>query len=217
MCPEASARGLVARVGRWIRETANVRDWVALILPGRGYTALGAALRFPALALEAAGARSVVVEYADAARVVRHLGVGGAEEDGAVAEFHRAVRSNVDAAIEHARRVTVVAKSLGTVALAHLHAEAFQGSETDAIWITPLFPLPEVRRGAVSVGLRSLLVAGTADSAHHGEFHEEVRSALSADSLLLAGADHSLEVPGLPLESVARLRELTDAVVSFSS
>ena len=184
-------------------------SWLTIVLPGAGYGPLGAVLRLPVLALEAAGATTATVTYPPRTAT---------EEPIWWATLHEAVADQVGSAIAHAQpsRVTFVAKSLGTVALAALDASGLVEMGVDAIWLTPLFGQPEVRRGAVERHWRSLLVAGGADSYHHAEGHEEVRQALGAWSLVLDGADHALEVEGNPLATVEHLRCLTAAVINFS-
>ena len=110
-------------------------------------------------------------------------------------ELRDSAARQVASAVTQAQRVTFVAKSLGTKALASLDSEALAGKEVDAIWLTPLFSEPDVHSGAIELGWRSLLVAGQADSYHQPEHHEAVRDALSAASVVLPVADHRLECP----------------------
>lgn len=182
-------------------------SWVTVVLPGGGYGPLGAAIRLPVLALESAGADTVAVEYAGSP-------FGGASEPEG-SEFHRAVREQVAAAAAGARRVSFVAKSLGTLALAALDPDVVASAAVEAIWLTPLFGRPEVRDGAVDRAWRSLLVAGGADGYHDERQHRAVAEAVGARSLVLAGADHRLEVRGDALATVDRLRLLTEAVIGF--
>lgn len=178
--------------------------WVTVVLPGSAYPALGAAIRLPVLALEAAGAETAEIGYPN-----------DPDDDRSSEAFHRGVAEQVRDATAGARRVTFVAKSLGTMALATLDKSDVGVALVDAIWLTPLFGEPVVRAGAIDHGWRSLLVAGGADRYHDASSHEAVRNALGARSLLLEGADHALEVPGDPLATVDRLRQLTEAAVEF--
>lgn len=181
-------------------------SWVALVVPGGGYGPLGAALRIPVLALEGSGAEALVVSYP--ARTAD-------PDEPWWSELRDSVARQVASAVTQAQRVTFVAKSLGTKALASLDSEALAGKEVDAIWLTPLFGEPEVRSGAIELGWRSLLVAGQADAYHEPDHHEAVRDALSAASVVLPGADHRLEVAGDALATVAGLRQLAEAVTEF--
>ncbi|HXY43329.1 MAG TPA: hypothetical protein VEH29_04015 [Acidimicrobiales bacterium] len=184
---------------------------LTIVLPGRGYGAEGPALRFPRLALEELGAGTVIVEYP----AEREL-MNGRES---LAVLHRSVSTQVETFVAEAQpaAVTFLAKSLGTIGLATLDDPRNLAGNVDAIWITPIFGQEPVWSGAIRQGLRSLLVAGEADPLHEPERYEQVRRALGADSLLLRGADHSLEVPGDVLATIDGLRSLVLAVRAFAA
>jgi hypothetical protein len=186
-------------------------SYLAIVLPGGEYGAQGPALHLPRLALQEAGAETVVVKYPP---LPWPLPEGGAWWD----DFHRSVAGEIASIVSDARpdRVTFVAKSLGTMALAALDAATTGAARVDAVWLTPLFGLEAVRSGAISHGWPSLVVAGGADAAHDPVAHEQVRAALVAPSLVLAGADHALEVPGDVRATLDRLRALTEAVIAFA-
>jgi hypothetical protein len=84
-----------------------------------------------------------------------------------------------------------------------------------AIWLTPLFGVEDVRTAAMRTGLRSLIVAGTADEYHDQNGFDAVSTALRADTLLIPGADHSLEVLGDVFATVDAMRALSEAVLDF--
>jgi hypothetical protein len=198
--------------GFWLRTRFGRQhwgvSWTAVVLPGGGYGPVGAVLRLPVLALEGAGARTVVVDYPSP---------GGARDARWWSAFGESVRSQVAVAVASAGsgRVTFVAKSLGSVALAGLDRAVVGAAVVDAIWLTPLFGEPEVRCGAIGLGWRSLLVAGGADTYHEPGYHDTVRRALGASSLVLGDADHSLEVPGDAVATADRFRQLAEAVTGF--
>ncbi len=185
-----------------------VASWVVVVLPGGGYGAVGAVLRFPVLVLQAAGAdATVVVEYPARSKPSEEL---------LWPELVAAVDAQVRSAVSRAERVTFVAKSLGTAALARLDAQTVVGAQIDAVWLTPLLRSPEVQAGVVAKrAWRSLLVAGDADPYHDPVQHEATRVTLGCQSLVLPGADHFLEVSGDPAASVDCLRHLTEAVTGF--
>lgn len=185
-------------------------SWVVVVLPGGGYGPLGAALRFPVLVLSAAGADSVVaVEYPPRR---------GGDEELLCPDLVSAVDSQIRSAVSGAQRITFVAKSLGTAALSRLDPRATAAAQVEAVWLTPLLMLAEVRAGiAARRSWRSLLVAGGSDPAHSPQRHEETRAALGCRSLVLVGANHALEVPGDPPASLDRLGLLTEAVTEFIS
>jgi hypothetical protein len=190
-------------------QTWQVPSHLGVLLPGASYGPLGPALRFPSLVLEELGAKVVAVEYPPAPP-------GGQLpwED-----LWRSVGSAVAYQLADARpaRVTFVAKSLGTLALAGLAEAVVGGALVEAIWLTPLFGLERVRKGAIGHRWRSLLVAGGADGYHDPLYHEVVRDALGADSLVLAGGDHCLEVRGDVGATLDGFRALVEALAEFVS
>ncbi len=188
---------------------------LAIVLPGRGYGALGPALRLPCLAVEELGSNTFVVEYpSDTGRTV---------EGDRWRDLHSSVADQIASVVSRSgpERITFIAKSLGTVLLAGLSARATLSgpttlpTEVEAIWITPIFGREQVRSGAIAHGWRSLLVAGAADEFHEAAHHDEVTEALGASSLVLPRANHLLEVPGDVRMTLAGFRSLTEAVLAF--
>lgn len=181
---------------------------LAILLPGRGYGALGPALRLPRLAVEQSGAEVVEIEYgpvpvADDPESWQRLYVSAAEQiSAAVAE-------------RNPSQLTFIAKSLGTIVLASLPAWVPIPFSARAVWLTPIFGRESVRRGVIAKNWPSLLVAGEADDLHEQRHHETVANALGAGSLVLPGADHMLEVPGNVLATWDGLRTLTEGVLDF--
>lgn len=183
-------------------------QWAAIILPGRGYGPIGATIRIPGLVLESLGADVFVIEYPTA--------VSGQVPLAEILQTSREqIRSIVSATSP--QRVTFVAKSLGCSVLLSQTPDVCGSALVEAIWLTPLFKGAAARTGAINLGWRSLLVAGDADPSHNREGFEMVRHELGAESLIVPGADHSLEVPGDPDATLATLRDLLDAVRHFAA
>lgn len=190
-------------------QTSSMIAHLAIVLPGRGYGALGPALRLPRLAVEEAGAETVVVEYPGDTPLAQ---VPEWWDD-----LHSSVASQVASFLSEAapERVTFLAKSLGSVALAALPGHVALPASVDAIWLTPIFGREPIRSGAIAHAWRSLLVAGGADEFYEPEHHEAVAEALGASSLVLPGANHLLEVPGDVRATLEGFRSLTEAVMAF--
>ena len=182
-----------------------------VVLPGGGYGPLGPALRFPILAcLQVSDGPTFEVTYPQT------------REDSPIATrlemMNTAVSQQVHAAMEHspAASVVVIAKSLGTRALAAIAPTLPTDRRISAVWLTPLFGVDEVRTAAMRAGLRSLIVAGTADPYHDQVGFDAVSTALVADTLLIPDADHSLEVPGNVFATLEAMRSLSSAVLDFA-
>ena len=161
---------------------------LGVVLSGRGYGPQGPVLHYPRLVLQQLGADVRVVTNPT---TDEHL-----SDDAQWQQFYSGVGTQVENFIEDSRpdRVTFVAKSLGTMALANMELSVSEFDRVEAVWLTPLFGRPDVCDGAVRKNWRSLIVAGQADGYHDAASHARVVAALGADSLVLEGADHSLEV-----------------------
>ncbi|MHB8294782.1 MAG: alpha/beta fold hydrolase [Acidimicrobiales bacterium] len=184
---------------------------LALVFPGAEYGIDAPALRYPARVLAQLGAEVRVVGYG------RSGGAAGA--GGGIEALVAGVRASVaDVLAERGwDRVTLVAKSLGTLAIATAMQQVALPGRTSAIWLTPLFGRPAVREGAISSGWPSLLVAGSADPAHDAVAHELVVEGLGAASVEIPGADHALEVAGDVRASVQAMVTVVDAVLAFAN
>lgn len=182
-----------------------------MVLPGGGYGPLGPALRFPILACRhISDGPTIEVTYPQT------------REDDPISTrielLNTAVTQQVHAALEQSPTATVVviAKSLGTRVLAAIAPTLPRERRILAVWLTPLFGVEDVRAAAMRAGLRSLIVAGTADPYHDQVGFDAVSHALNADTLLIPGADHCLEVPGDVFATLEAMKALSSAVLDFA-
>jgi hypothetical protein len=168
-------------------------DHLAVVLPGLRSRCEQPLLSLPTQLLRDAGADVLWVRYAydqqpawetvspDERRVWLRADVTGALT---AALTHRAYR-----------RLTFVAKSLGTSALGHLLDAApwDATAAVEAVWLTPLTRSELLRRQIAVRPVRSLFVAGGADREHDPAGQEEVRAATAGEVLLIPGVGHALE------------------------
>jgi hypothetical protein len=173
---------------------------IAIVLPGQAYTAQGPLLSYATHAL------------LDAGWTVRVLIWDVAQPRGAREVYADTLRDSVR---EHPEaRHLVVAKSLGTLALPVASELGMPGA-----WLTPLLegpaapPLRTAIRELVTSGVPTLLAGGTGDSLWSTE-HAQASGARVLD---IAGADHSLEVPGQWRASLHALGQVTTAVADLAS
>ena len=171
---------------------------VAIVLPGQSYGPALPVLRYPALVLRQVGADVRVVEYSDPS----------------ADDFIQSVRASVRALAADADRVTLVGKSLGTLALAALTSDDVR-DDAEAIWITSLFDRPDVAAAAKAKPWRSLYVYGTADPVHDPDAQAAVTATTRGRELAVAGGDHTLEIDGHALATVQAMLDLTRAVLDF--
>ncbi len=179
---------------------------LAIVLPGRGYSAQGPALRLPILAAEQAGYETTVIEYPVEALEAK-------DWDAVAESARRQVRQALSSPLRG--RVVVLAKSLGTRVLAETADELADFEQVSVVWVTPLFGDTGIRTAAVNANWRSLIVCGEVDPFHDVDGTAEVSAGVDAEVLVLPGADHALEVEGNVAATVAGLSTLADAALDF--
>ena len=169
-------------------------DRVAVLLPGQFYPTRAPALWFAREAVMARGWSALEV-----------LGEPGQHDDPLGWEeicAERVIEAGGDA------RVLVIGKSL-----ASLLAGAISDRALPTVWLTPLLHEPSVIDGVTRAARPTLLVGGSADPSWR-------RDALpprgSIEVLELPGADHTLEVPGDPVVSLAGFGQMTEAIMAFA-
>ncbi len=190
-------------------------DHVAIVLPGVRYTCHMPLLYYPTSLLLSLGADVLWVEYAyDQRPDFRAL---------AEVERERWFITDVAAACHTAlaqrpyRQVTIVGKSLGTLAMGHLLTADPQLAGAQAIWLTPLLRNERLR---AQIGLckgRSLFVIGSADAHYDPAALDDIRSATGSEIVVIDGADHSLEVEGDLWRSLQALEQVLRAIQAFLS
>lgn len=198
-------QGYKSAVDNMFLEQAS--DHLAILFPGRGYTNLGACLRFPSLLLQSRGAAVVHVDYT----YQRAEGFAEtSEKEQAVwilADVQAAV--NVALAQREYKRITLIGKSLGTYALSLLLPNDARLRDADVIWLTPVFKYAAFSENLKACQQASLFVIGTADS------HYDPEQLEGKQSYVIEDADHGLEIPAKPVTSVAVLHGLLERIDTF--
>jgi pimeloyl-ACP methyl ester carboxylesterase len=186
---------------------------LGMLLPGYGYRATMPLLYYAGQQLLAAGADVLRVEYAyDQQEELASL----SEEErsrlffGDVAAAWRAGLGQRGYQV-----VTLVGKSMGTLAMAHLLTEDPQPDRLQAVWLTPLLGREWVRAQIEQVRPRSLIAIGTADPRYDPTHVEQVREATRAELVLIEGANHSLDIPGDVVGSVRALERVMEGLAAF--
>lgn len=123
-----------------------------------------------------------------------------------------------DAGLAHRSydKITLVGKSLGTLAMAHLLADRrFQNAV--CIWLTPLFTVEWLRTRIEQTHPRSLFVVGTADPFNNPAHLKHLEHSTNGLSLVIEDANHALEIPGDLSKSLVALQEIVQALQEFMS
>jgi hypothetical protein len=185
---------------------------LGIVLPGLGYNSDMPLLYYPAKLLVERGAD--LLQLRPDYNTQEFLSLSGEE---------RARRAFADAtAALHAglaerryQHVTLVGKSIGTMALAHLLATEARLAGAVTVWLTPLLRIPQVAEVASRFPGPALYVAGTADPNFDADVMARVQQATGAHTLIVPDADHSMEIRGDLLRSVGVLQQIVHAIAGF--
>jgi len=185
---------------------------IAIILPGIGYTCQMPLLYYLTRLFLGLGADVLCVEY----QYSRRTDFQDLSED----EQKRWLLSDVTAACQIAlarpyRLVTLVGKSLGTLALGHLLTKEPQLAHSQAIWLTPLLKDEVLRAQLRETSQHSLLVIGTSDKQYDPSFLEELKAQSNVRTAILERADHSLEIKGQLSNSIKLMGDLMHEIELF--
>lgn len=183
----------------------------AVILPGLGYTAQMPLLFYISQMLLAQGADVLQVNYnyIDAFR-----GLNSATQ-------HRWLATDSDAAyrVLIAQRpythLTVVGKSLGTLAMAHLFTTHNFSTPPTALWLTPVLTNAAVREQIAAFSGPSLVVIGTSDSYYDPGLLAEIDETPTRTFAVIDGADHGMNVGNDVFQSLQALEQALHAVEEF--
>jgi pimeloyl-ACP methyl ester carboxylesterase len=111
-------------------------------------------------------------------------------------------------------RITLVGKSLGTIAMGHLLADGrFQSAV--CVWSTPLLTLEWLRARIEQIHPRSLFITGTSDKFYQPDVLTHLESVTNGRTVVIEGANHGLEIPGSISGSLAGLNQIVQALQEF--
>jgi hypothetical protein len=183
---------------------------LAIIFPGLGYNADMPLLYYTTSVLSKQGADVLQLRYTYQNEAFQSL----AEQ----AQYQKII---ADCSAAHAvaikqrsySRITLVGKSLGTLALGHLLTQS-DISSTKFVWLTPLFRNEPLRKQLTSRKHQALFVIGTKDPHYKADVLNEVENKTGGESLVVQNANHSLEVEGV-LESVAITEQYVGSLSAF--
>lgn len=187
-------------------------DHLALLFPGIRYTVDMPLLHYSGRVLVGSGADVLRVEYAYGWR--EDFAAASEDESGRWIATDARGAAEATLAQRAYRRVTLVGKSIGTLAMGHLLAlPALQ--QAVCVWLTPLLQYEGLRAQIKRGKQRSLFVIGTADRGYDPVTLSEAVEATGGQSLVVEGADHSLELPGNIARSLDVLKQVIQAVEAF--
>jgi hypothetical protein len=195
----------------FFRQDGETRH-LAVLFPGYGYSAHMPLIYYPGRLLMSQGADVLRVEYAYNERA----DFKAATEVERDLWFQADVAASFTSALRQGsyQKVTLVGKSLGTLAMGHLLAREGPGPAPQCVWLTPLLRDARLIKRIVQTRPRSLFVVGTADVHYEAESLAEVQRATGGEGVIIDGADHSLEIPDDTLRSI---RAIETVMVRFQA
>jgi predicted alpha/beta-hydrolase family hydrolase len=111
--------------------------------------------------------------------------------------------------------ITLVGKSIGTYAMGHLITSIPHLSRLQCLWLTPLFKNEHLLSQIKQVKHKALFVAGTADPYYDKANLEDLLNTTGGESIIIEGADHSLEIDGDAMKSLESLELVMKGVMKF--
>jgi pimeloyl-ACP methyl ester carboxylesterase len=196
----------------FVRQEAEAQR-VAILLPGVGYTAHMPLLYYPMRLLLTLGADVLRVEYEYNRREGYASLSFGERVRWLLADATAACRAAL--AQRPYQQVTLVGKSLGTLAMGHLLTSEPALAQAQAIWLTPLLGNERLRAQVQQARPRSLFAVGTADPYCDLTHLAEIQQITGGETVVIEGADHSLEIEGDVMQSLQAVEQVMRAVQAF--
>lgn len=197
---------------RFFRQERETRH-LGLLLPGLGYSCDMPLLYFSASHLLDLGADVLLVEYAYSRQPEYQALAPDERTRWLLADATAACRAGL--AQRDYRQVTLVGKSLGTRAMPHLLATEDGLRQACTVWFTPLLQEAGVREYLLRAPRPALVAIGTVDPHYDPATLAAVRAAIQGEVVVVAEAEHALEVAGDVVRSVGALEQVMRAVQRF--
>jgi predicted alpha/beta hydrolase family esterase len=115
------------------------------------------------------------------------------------------------------QQVTLIGKSLGTLAMGHLLMAFPEMPQVQAIWLTPLLKRAELRTQIQQAHPRSLFVIGTEDSHYDVQILTELQNITQGETLAIEGVGHLLETSGGTIPSLQVMEQIMHIIQVFLS
>jgi len=186
---------------------------IGIVLPGIAYTCQMPLLYYTVRLLLSLDADVLQVEYAYNQRSDFRALPSSEREHWLVTDATSACRCALTQ--RNYKQVTIVGKSIATIAMGNLLTTEATLANAQAIWLTPLLRNEKVRSQSQQCRQRSLFVIGTADPHYEPTYLSETQAATKGKTVVIDGADHSLEIGGDILQSLNALEQIVRAIQAF--
>lgn len=184
---------------------------LGIILPGYRHSADMADLHYAGRILLEQGADLLRVEYAYYR--TDFMKKSDSEQEKWISSDVFAI---CNAALSHRsyKQVTLVGKSLGTIAMGYLLADSRYKNAT-CIWSTPILTVEWLRSRIEQVHPRSLFIIGTADKFYMPDILKHLEHITKGRVVIVEGANHGLEIPNDIPKSLRALNQIVQALQEF--
>ena len=186
-------------------------DTLAIMFPGLRYTCDMPLLYYPSRLFAQRGT-DVLQINSDYTQAEYQSASQGEQAEWLTADAQAALRAGK--AQRNYKRLILVGKSIGTLALAHLVSKSLEKG-TITIWLTPLLRQQPLVSAALLFKGPALYVAGTGDPIFASGPMQRIQDATGAVTLIVEGADHSMEIPGVPLQSIQIMESILQGIADF--
>jgi len=202
----------VAVANTFFRQKAETRH-LSIFLPGLGYTSHMPVMYYPFLALLSRGADVLRAEY-NYVKLPDFM---------ALPQEERRRRAAADALSIYASAIkqrgyttlTLVGKSIGTSAMGHLITSMPSLPTLQCLWLTPILKSEDLLSQIKKVKHRAFFVIGTSDPYYDKENLDDLLKATGGKSLVIEGANHSLEIDGDAIKSLRALDRIMIGIEDF--
>ncbi|MFH1974816.1 MAG: alpha/beta family hydrolase [Pseudomonadota bacterium] len=184
---------------------------LGIVLPGYRHSADRADLHYAGRILLEQGADLLRVEYAYYR--TDFMEQPDSEQDKWISSDVFAI---CNTALSHRsyNQITLVGKSLGTIAMGHLLADSrFQNAT--CVWLTPLLTVAWLRSRIEEVHPRSLFIIGTADKFYKPDILKHLENVTKGRAVVIEGARHGLEITNSISKSLSALNQIVQALQEF--
>ncbi|QED46295.1 hypothetical protein [Cytobacillus dafuensis] len=180
---------------------------LAILLPGAGYTNKAPLLHYSTGVFYTRGYDVLHVNYEFSKEELSSLNEN---------EFTSAVQTVIDKALKenHYTDYYFIAKSLGTITLAHLlENPSFHSAK--AIWLTPLLQKTDVYNALLKSKNQGLCIIGDKDPCYIGDRFEAISHNKNLSLRLIEGVNHALEFKNNVMESIDVLKNVIRMIDEF--
>ncbi|MDH5508706.1 MAG: hypothetical protein OEZ02_15900 [Anaerolineae bacterium] len=115
-------------------------------------------------------------------------------------------------AYEH---ILLIGKSLGTLAMGHLLDTQPGLHNAHCLWLTPLLRIESLYNQIIHEKRAGMFVIGTEDGHYDADLLEKAIKATDGQSVVIEGAEHSMEFPGDLQRSLMALQQIMQSVEGF--